>query len=384
MSRPAVLAASGSTSTTSRSALASRAVGVAHAQGGAAGPVDDPGRPTIRVGYAELRVTPEVKRLAVTPSRSAPNTARPTRRACGCGARPRGRGARSEVTLWAVDEGVLSLTGYRTPDPIDLIYRARGLGMRLASNLTSVAPQMPEGEKGRREAGGGGGAEGADVLRSRFKTTAFFLGSVVTDANGDAVAVAKLPDNLTTFRRHGGRRHRGRPLRQGRVVVPRHATADRAPGATALRAPRRRLHGGRGDQSPRRAGDQGEGHRRGDRSAAARWHERGSLSAPARRRGALPVRGVARRQRHLPLRRHRRHEQRRGARDDPHTPRPPPAGADDCRRAARHRRPWSSPCPPGSTSRARACRSASAPRRLLRFRGIGVRCTSIRTTAPSR
>ena len=29
-------------------------------------PPDDPGRPTIRVGYADLRVTPEVKRLAVT------------------------------------------------------------------------------------------------------------------------------------------------------------------------------------------------------------------------------------------------------------------------------------------------------------------------------
>jgi uncharacterized protein YfaS (alpha-2-macroglobulin family) len=72
--------------------------------------------------------------------------------------------------------------------------------MRLASNLVSVAPQIPEGEKGRREAGGGGGAAGAEVLRSRFKTTAFFLGSVVTDAAGNATASAKLPDNLTTFR----------------------------------------------------------------------------------------------------------------------------------------------------------------------------------------
>ena len=112
----------------------------------------------------------------------------------------RGTGARSEVTLWAVDEGVLALTGYTTPDPISLLYRERGLGMRLASNLVAVAPQIPEGEKGRREAGGGGGAAGAEVLRSRFKTTAFFLGSVITDASGNAVVGAKLPDNLTTFR----------------------------------------------------------------------------------------------------------------------------------------------------------------------------------------
>ena len=165
------------------------------------GPLDDPGRPTIRVGYAELRVTPEVKRLnvALLPEKKEYRPADSARVRIQV-RDAQGRGHRSEVTLWAVDEGVLALTGYRTPDPIDLIYQARGLGMRLASNMVSVAPQVPEGEKGRREAGGGGGADGADVLRSRFQTTAFFLGSVVTDAQGNAAAAAKLPDNLTTFR----------------------------------------------------------------------------------------------------------------------------------------------------------------------------------------
>jgi len=174
---------------------------VARGRSARPGPLDDPGRPTIRVGYAELRVTPEVKRLTISLAPERPEY-RP-----GDSARVRvqvrqaqGTGARAEVTLWAVDEGVLALTDYKTPDPIDLIYQARGLGMRLASNMTTVAPQVPEGEKGRREPGGGGGAAGADVLRSRFQTTAFFLGSVVTDASGNAVATAKLPDNLTTFR----------------------------------------------------------------------------------------------------------------------------------------------------------------------------------------
>ncbi len=165
------------------------------------GPLDDPGRPTIRVGYAELRVTPEVKRLAVAVEPVAAEY-RP-----GDSARVRlrvrdgkGGGQRSEVTLWAVDEGVLALTGYQTPDPLDLIYRERGLGLRLASNMVAVAPQVPEGEKGRRAPGGGGGGEGTDILRSRFQTTAFFLGSVITDSLGNATARAKLPDNLTTFR----------------------------------------------------------------------------------------------------------------------------------------------------------------------------------------
>ena len=165
------------------------------------GTLDDPGRPTMRVGYAELRVTPEVKRLAVKVEPAATEY-RPgdTARVNLHVADAHGAGQRAEVTLWAVDEGVLSLTGYKTPDPIDLLYAPRGLGLRLASNLVSVAPQIPEGEKGRREPGGGGGAGAADVLRSRFKTTAFFLGSVLTDAQGNGLAKARLPDNLTTFR----------------------------------------------------------------------------------------------------------------------------------------------------------------------------------------
>ena len=169
------------------------------------GGIADPGRPTLRVGYAELRVTPEVKRLAVdvkpllTEYRPG-DSVRVQLRVRDAG----GRGRRSEVTLWAVDEGVLSLTGYKTPDPLDLLYQPRGVSLRLASNLIAIAPQVLELEgvsiKGEQEPGGGGGLAGGDILRSRFAATAFFLGDVETDSSGVALAVAKLPDNLTTFR----------------------------------------------------------------------------------------------------------------------------------------------------------------------------------------
>jgi hypothetical protein len=162
---------------------------------------DDPGRPTLRVGYAELRVTPEVKRLkvevqALQPEYRPGDTARIRLQVRDA----RGVGRRAEVTLWAVDEGVLALTGYKTPDPVDQLYKRRGLGMRLASTLVAVAAQVVAAEKGQRAPGGGGGMDVEGILRSRFQTTAFFLGSVVTDSGGRAVAAAKLPDNLTTFR----------------------------------------------------------------------------------------------------------------------------------------------------------------------------------------
>jgi uncharacterized protein YfaS (alpha-2-macroglobulin family) len=170
-----------------------------------AGSLTDPGRPALRVGYAELNVTPSVKRLSVEVRPLAAeyrpgDTARVQVRVRDSG----GTGRRSEVTLWAVDEGVLALTGYRTPDVVGLIYRPRGLGMTLASNMINVAAQIAEQEgialKGDRAPGGGGGLEGGDILRSRFASTAFFLGSVLTDEAGVATAAARLPDNLTTFR----------------------------------------------------------------------------------------------------------------------------------------------------------------------------------------
>lgn len=165
------------------------------------GPLDDPGRPALRVGYTELRVTPEVKRLSVDVAPLEPEY-RPGDTA-SIRVRVRdsaGRGTRAEVTLWAVDQGVLALTGYRTPDPIDLLYPPRGVALRLASNLVAVAAQVPDGQKGKREPGGGGGEDLTAILRSRFESTAFFLGSVVTDASGEVVVETGLPDNITTFR----------------------------------------------------------------------------------------------------------------------------------------------------------------------------------------
>jgi uncharacterized protein YfaS (alpha-2-macroglobulin family) len=103
------------------------------------------------------------------------------------------------VTVWAVDEGVLALTGYQTPDPIDALYTPRGLSVRQGTNLLALVPQLRYGEKGK-DAGGGGGLGEAMTVRKRFETTPIFVGAVVTDAQGKAQVKGKLPDNLTTFR----------------------------------------------------------------------------------------------------------------------------------------------------------------------------------------
>ena len=48
--------------------------------------------------------------------------------------------------------------------------------------------------------GRGGGGQGAAPLRDEFRTTAYFNGRIMTDADGVAVLPFKLPDDLTTWR----------------------------------------------------------------------------------------------------------------------------------------------------------------------------------------
>jgi alpha-2-macroglobulin len=186
---------------------------------------DSLARPTVRVGYTQLRVSSTGKELdvQVSPQQSEYQPGDSARvRVAVKDARARGR--RAEVALWAVDEGVLALTNFALPNPFAQIYRPRGLGVRLASNLVSIVPRHVADSLGRApeaksemeevalaldEVAVTGAAQApaplapdqiADILRSHFQSTAFFLGSVLTDENGQAVATAKLPDNLTTFR----------------------------------------------------------------------------------------------------------------------------------------------------------------------------------------
>ena len=54
--------------------------------------------------------------------------------------------------------------------------------------------------KGGDEGGGGGEEPGAGTVRKDFRVLAFWVGSVVTDANGQASVDVTLPESLTTYR----------------------------------------------------------------------------------------------------------------------------------------------------------------------------------------
>ncbi|MGC4090094.1 MAG: MG2 domain-containing protein [Polyangiaceae bacterium] len=176
----------------------------------------DLGAPEFRVGMTELKVDPNSHRLdvrLVTPrSEYHPGENVDVDLTV---AGTDGRRARTSVTLYAVDEGVLMLTGYKTPDPLPAFTTERGLAVFGLDSRESLARilSLKNGEKirplgydflgpasGDKGEDGGDGGGGENAVRADFKTTAFFEAGRVTSNEGTARFQFKLPDNLTTFR----------------------------------------------------------------------------------------------------------------------------------------------------------------------------------------
>ena len=161
----------------------------------------DPGKPSFRLGYVQLAVEDASKRLTVAvaankeeyrPANAAKVTVDVKDR--------QGRASASEVTLWAVDYGVLSLTGYRTPDVLKSVYVTKSLGVLTEDTRQRIVSRRVLTPKGAADGGGGGDDSGPGTVRRDFRTLAFWLGSVATDANGHAMVDVKLPESLTTYR----------------------------------------------------------------------------------------------------------------------------------------------------------------------------------------
>jgi alpha-2-macroglobulin len=202
---------------------------------------DDPGKPGYRIGYAELRVDEASKRLEVEVSADRAEYRPRDEVEVGVAvADARGRPARGEVTLWAMDEGLLALTNYTLPDVARALYAHKPLQVqtvetrtRLIGRRTMIAdPDRPEAAGAGRGGGVVGGVpatapplaetvtveslsafqanrtidgiaagqEADAALRADFRPLAFWVGSLVTGPDGRARTTVTLPDSLTTYR----------------------------------------------------------------------------------------------------------------------------------------------------------------------------------------
>ncbi len=113
--------------------------------------------------------------------------------------------ADAEVVLYAVDEGVLSITGYQTPDPAAVFHAPFPLAVHTGQTISDLLPEDPAERHFANKGyviGGGGEFDGMDPRRVRknFQALAFWRGALITDAEGRVTTTFTAPDNLTSFR----------------------------------------------------------------------------------------------------------------------------------------------------------------------------------------
>jgi len=161
----------------------------------------DPGKPSFRLGYTELTVEDETKRLDVDVKANRDEYRPATKAKIDVAVKDaKGAGTRSEVTLWAVDYGVLSLTDYKTPDVLESIYLRKALQVLNEDSRQMIIARRALTPKGAADGGGGGRDSGPGMIRKDFRVLAFWLGSITTDAKGRAHTEITLPESLTTYR----------------------------------------------------------------------------------------------------------------------------------------------------------------------------------------
>ena len=161
---------------------------------------EDIGKPSFKIGYANLNVDPGTKHLDITITTDKeeykPQDSVTVKLKV---ADHKGQGIKSEVVLAVVDVGVLNLIGFQTPDPFPVFYGSRPLSVQAAESRLHIIGQRSYNEKGENR-GGGGAAAAPFAYRTEFLTTAYYNARIYTNSKGEAVIRFKLPDNLTTFR----------------------------------------------------------------------------------------------------------------------------------------------------------------------------------------
>ncbi|SDG69138.1 alpha-2-macroglobulin family protein [Roseospirillum parvum] len=150
-----------------------------------------PGR---AVGLAWVGVDPAPRRLSVSLDPPAEVTPRQTvnipLQVAGAGV---AEGA-VHLTLAAVDEGILGLTGFATPDPAGHYLGKRRLGVEMRDLYGRLIRPRAGGRGIPRSGGDALGGHGPRLDDSPIETVALFSGPVAVDADGRAEVALDLPD----------------------------------------------------------------------------------------------------------------------------------------------------------------------------------------------
>ncbi len=149
-------------------------------------PVRAYGAYSLRVDCSEDKLAVDVK----APSHIGP------RSALNVSVQVRGGTGRTYLTVAAVDEGILQITGFTTPDPFGYFYRKKRLSVDTYDMYSLLLPEIEETQE-KSSPGGGRAEERArhliPVALRRVKPVALWSGIVRADPQGRAMVHLKVP-----------------------------------------------------------------------------------------------------------------------------------------------------------------------------------------------
>jgi len=148
----------------------------------------------VRTGHSPLRVSVELPGARSLVGTDVPVTVHVTD--------GDGRPVSTRVSLWAVDEGILRLTGYHLGDPFVSMRPRSAPGFRLEDLRRQLASRVPLLAD---SAASGDGDEAASSMGLRdsldaFDPTPLWAPRVQTDAQGNATVMFHLPSRATEYR----------------------------------------------------------------------------------------------------------------------------------------------------------------------------------------
>ena len=103
------------------------------------------------------------------------------------------------VTISAVDVGILNITRYKTPDPVDFFFGKGRYGADMLDIYGKLIEKM-DGSAAKQKFGGDAGKRDTQAMPRKVLLVDLFSGPVLLDAKGEASVKLKLPDFNGTLR----------------------------------------------------------------------------------------------------------------------------------------------------------------------------------------
>ncbi|MDP2333787.1 MAG: alpha-2-macroglobulin [Reyranella sp.] len=152
--------------------------------------------PTRAIGAAWLGLDPALRTLGV--QIAAPEKVTPRQRIEVPVRVANLKGEEAFITLAAVDEGILQLTRFRTPNPAEFYFGKRQLGVAMRDDYGRLLDGRADDLGRIRSGGDSGDIGGLDIVPTR--TVALFSGPVKLDDKGEARIALDIPDFIGQLR----------------------------------------------------------------------------------------------------------------------------------------------------------------------------------------